>query len=141
MARILVVDDDPLALQVIGETLRDAGHTVQGADDGSRVIEELLADTYEVMILDVNMPKVSGGKLMEMVQRMVPQPHPRVLLFSGEEASKLRRLYRRLGLHGFVRKGCSKEQLLQVVDEAIAFYQREHGGDAPAEPESPDGTE
>lgn len=138
MARILVVDDDPLTREVVKDALVEARHDVKVVEDGTAVIDSLLSEKYAVLVLDVNMPRVSGGKLVEMIQKMVPKPHPRILLFSGEDASKLRRLYRELGLHGFVRKGCNKKQLLDVIQEAATYYEKDTGGaggsSAPPEP-------
>ena len=119
------VDDDPVALALIRDALEAGGHQVYLSAEGVGLLDELLARTMEVVIMDVEMPKVSGGKLVEMIHKTLPPPHPRVILFSAKPAEELRRLYRKLGIHGFLRKGCQQDHLLKFVEEAVEYYNQE----------------
>ena len=59
-ARILVVDDEPLIRQSIGQTLQKQGHQVALAADGRDALEQLGTATFELVICDI--PYVAHGR-------------------------------------------------------------------------------
>jgi len=124
MADVVIVDDDQVALQVIQDALREAGHAVRVAETGTAMMQLLLERPCEVLILDVNMPEISGDRLAKVMRKSLDPPYPKVLLFSGLPASDLRRLARKLGVTGWVRKGSPKAELLRAVAAAAEFYRR-----------------
>jgi DNA-binding response OmpR family regulator len=60
MARILVVDDEPHIVDVVGAYLVREGHVVSTASDGEAAIERALADAPDLIVLDVMLPLRSG---------------------------------------------------------------------------------
>ena len=60
MARILVVDDEPHIVEVVGAYLVREGHTVSTAADGESALELARAEDPDVVVLDVMLPKRSG---------------------------------------------------------------------------------
>lgn len=60
---ILVVDDDPIAMELLVDALRDEGHTVQTAVDGLDAVEKLQSGSTRVMICDWEMPRMNGPEL------------------------------------------------------------------------------
>ena len=58
--RILIVDDDPIALELLRDTLADAGHDVTCAEDGQAALEARLAARPDVVITDWEMPRLDG---------------------------------------------------------------------------------
>lgn len=123
MAEVLIVDDDKVALEVIADVLRAAGHAVRSADSGTAMMHTLLEAPAEVVILDVNMPGMSGDRLAKVLLKNLEPPLPKIILFSGLEAAELRRIARKLGVIGWVKKGAPKEDLLRAVDAAARFFQ------------------
>jgi two-component system, cell cycle response regulator CpdR len=80
--RVLVVDDDPLMLDVTAATLEDLGCDVVTADAGPVALEKLAADErIEVLITDIQMPGMDGYELIEKARHRRPQL--RVLACSG----------------------------------------------------------
>lgn len=80
--RVLVVDDDPLVLDVIASMLADLGCDVVTADGGMDALEKLNIDAnIDVLITDINMPGVNGYELVHAVRRHYPGL--RVLVCSG----------------------------------------------------------
>jgi len=71
--RILVVDDEPLMRHLNTKMLLDAGYHVDAAEDGAAAWDTLQFKSYDLLITDNNMPKVSGVELIEKVRaaRMV----------------------------------------------------------------------
>ena len=77
--RILTIDDDPLVLEVLRETLTNDGHTVHTAAGGQEGIDLFLAAEqtpdarFEVVITDLGMPHVDGRKVAAAVKAATPQ--------------------------------------------------------------------
>ncbi|WP_371821111.1 response regulator [Chloracidobacterium sp. D] len=67
-ARILVVDDEPLIRQSIGEALQKQGHQVALAADGRDALEQLGTATFELVVCDIRMPHMDGIELCRLVR-------------------------------------------------------------------------
>ena len=74
MARILLVEDEPLVRELADEDLTLAGHAVVAARDGEEALAILQDDAgFEVLFTDINMPgSVDGWQLAEEAKRMIP---------------------------------------------------------------------
>lgn len=118
---ILVVDDDPLVQATMTDLLEGRGYQVVTARDWASFRQVMLAQPVAVILLDVNLPHVSGDKLALFV-RSSPEidPKPPILLHSGLEEGELRRLARRVGALNFLTKGSDDERVLRVVAAAVA---------------------
>jgi CheY-like chemotaxis protein len=67
--RILVVDDDPDALELMGMFLRPTGATVVAARDGYEALLQALHDPPDVVFCDLRMPRLDGHELLYQFQR------------------------------------------------------------------------
>ena len=68
-ARILVVDDEPDALELVEFNLRQAGHEVTGAEDGAEALEKARASMPDLIVLDVMLPEMSGIEVCKVLRR------------------------------------------------------------------------
>lgn len=66
--RILAVDDDPIALQLLGKSLRATGHQVVTARDGAEAVEVLRSGDCRMVISDWNMPRLNGLELCRYIR-------------------------------------------------------------------------
>lgn len=71
-ATILVVDDDPIQMRLICDTLQDCGYVTDGFTDPLVALESLKKVHYELMIIDLVMPVMNGIELMQAVHRCDP---------------------------------------------------------------------
>ena len=85
MARlVLVVDDEPLILDVTASMLEDLGCEVATAASGNDALQKLSIDRrIEILITDLNMPGMSGYELAERAKRM--RERLKVIVLSGRE--------------------------------------------------------
>ncbi|HTE54261.1 MAG TPA: response regulator [Kofleriaceae bacterium] len=60
MAKILVVDDEPDIVRVVVKLMSARGHDVRTAADGFEALEQVVADRPDVIILDLNLPRMNG---------------------------------------------------------------------------------
>jgi DNA-binding NtrC family response regulator len=72
MARVLVVDDDAVSCQLLGEVLQREGLTVLWATDPYDALERVRRDPIDLAILDMRMPQMSGFDLMRRLREQTP---------------------------------------------------------------------
>jgi diguanylate cyclase (GGDEF)-like protein len=72
--RILIVDDDPLILEVLGTFISSLGHKYQAVEDGERAVAALQEREFTLVITDMIMPKMDGMTLLKHIQKN----HPRI---------------------------------------------------------------
>lgn len=122
MARILIVDDDPAILEILGAYLRAEGHTVLEAQDGQSG-QARLAEA-DLAILDWMLPEISGLELARQ-QRAHHPDFPLLLLTArGEEEDRLRGLD--VGADDYVTKPFSPREVVARV-RALLRRARIHG--------------
>lgn len=66
--RVLIVDDDPIALELLRETLADAGHEVRAEPDGRAALAALNVEPFDVVISDWEMPHLGGPDLCRAIR-------------------------------------------------------------------------
>ena len=71
--RVLLVDDDPLIRKLISRRLVAAGYVVRTAVDGLDAIGKLRAGPPDMIISDLNMPRMTGYEFLEVVRKRFPQ--------------------------------------------------------------------
>lgn len=81
MARILIIDDDPVLCAVTEGLLTDAGHVVLIASDGDEGLALLQSHEVDLVILDMLMPRKDGFETLMEIRRL--RSGPRVLAISG----------------------------------------------------------
>jgi len=68
MARILIAEDSPTAIEMLKRALAPLGHTIDTATDGEEAQRKLTADKPDLLILDIIIPKVNGFQLCRFVR-------------------------------------------------------------------------
>jgi DNA-binding NtrC family response regulator len=119
---ILIVDDEAPILLAIDTTLRMAGmnNLITCAD--SRKVEALLAEQpIEVMLLDLNMPHVTGERLLDMVSR--DHPDIPVIIVTGAVDVETAVRCIKVGAFDYVVKPVEEERLITAVNRAISFQE------------------
>ena len=87
--KILVVDDYPDVRTLVGEVLDCSGsYNIQYASDGAEALRALKAYSPDLLIIDVNLPDISGHEVVKQTQRDVDKTDMSIVMLSGEEASQ-----------------------------------------------------
>ncbi|HVU50842.1 MAG TPA: response regulator [Polyangia bacterium] len=117
MADLLLVDDDPDLTELLAALLEGAGHTVRVARDGEEGLALVEARQPDVVLLDVEMPRLTGP---EMTYRMfvhdVGQEKIPILLMSG--VANLARVASLVGTPYFLAKPYAFDAVLRLVARA-----------------------
>ena len=116
-ATVLVVDDEPNILRTVRTALRTEGYEVETAEDGAAALERLSTRSYDVVLLDVQLPKVGG---LEVLQRARAQGlETPVVMMSGHGTIETAVQATRLGARDFLEKPLSTEKLLLTLEHAL----------------------
>ena len=84
MRKILIVDDEEKIREVIGEYIRFKGYSTEEASDGMEAVEKVRKNDYDLIIMDIMMPKLDGFSACKEIKKSKDIP---VIMLSarGEE--------------------------------------------------------
>lgn len=69
MAKILLAEDEPLLVRMIAEVLEEEGLAFDTAKDGAQAHEMLISGAYDLVLTDIQMPKMSGVDLLRSIKK------------------------------------------------------------------------
>jgi len=117
--RILVVDDDDTVVAMMKEVLTVKGCTVDAASDGEEGLCKMLQSTYNVIFLDMKMPRLDGRATIERLRREAPHILPSIVLCTGDTAEpKTQTFLHVTDLHTLIKPFRIRE-LLSVVQSIL----------------------
>ncbi|HSA52772.1 MAG TPA: response regulator transcription factor [Yinghuangia sp.] len=112
--RVLVVDDHPMWRDSVARDLAEAGYDVVAtAGDGPEAIRRARATSPNVVVLDLNLPKLSGDEVARELVKNDPAVRILVLSASGEQEDVLEAV--KAGATGYLVKSASAAELLDAV--------------------------
>jgi CheY-like chemotaxis protein len=117
---ILVVDDEPMALELLHGVLSDAGYEVAVAQSGFESLDLFRRDThaFDLILTDLSMPLMDGEETFERLRQMSPTVN--VVLMAGfVDSGRLEKMMNN-GLSGFVGKPFAPVEILAVVTSVIS---------------------
>jgi CheY-like chemotaxis protein/anti-sigma regulatory factor (Ser/Thr protein kinase) len=116
--RILLVDDDRALRHVLATLLKEAGHFVESAGDGPEAVALLANDAFDIVLLDLGLPSMSGLEVLARA-RALPTP-PLVVVMTADDTSETLLEAVRRQAYRYLRKPFAPNAIVEVVDEAIA---------------------
>ncbi len=87
MARILVVDDEPDIVRVVVKIMENRGHVVTTAHDGVEAVERVTAEPFDVVILDLNLPRLDGFEVCRRIKSNPETRHVPVVMMTAAYVS------------------------------------------------------
>ena len=124
MARVLVIDDDKLFVELMVDALEERGHVVTFAFDGHAGLREFAASKFDAVVCDLVMPEQEGVETIRLLRRQAAGVGI-VAISSGlrSSASSLDILHfaSRFGADVTLKKPFKLSQLVAAVDEAMSL--------------------
>jgi DNA-binding response OmpR family regulator len=114
---ILVVDDEEAARQSLADILRLEGYQVKTAANGEAAVKSLEADEFDLMLLDLKMPGMSGLEVMTTANEISPETQVILLTAHGSMDSAIKAL--REGANDYLLKPATPNDILGSVSKAI----------------------
>jgi DNA-binding response OmpR family regulator len=119
--RIMLVDDEPLQLALVGRTLRSDGFRVVSTDSSLGVTNTVRSFQPHLMLLDVRIPELSGDRLLPLVRRIAPSTL--LILYSACDQDQLRKLAAQVAADGWISKSEEIGKLSRRLKELIVKSQ------------------
>jgi DNA-binding response OmpR family regulator len=120
--QILIVDDDDLLSEMLKLALELEGFAVATALNGAEGLDLVRARTFDLIILDLVMPKMDGVKFLRIMNDTVER-RPPVLVISASAGNQLGDQHRALGVVGVARKPLDPAGLVNRVRAALGEQQ------------------
>lgn len=117
-ARVLVLDDDTSLQKLVATLLRRQGHRVDVVSSGSQAVEQIAANRYDALLLDVMTPTDGGFTVIRHLRESDPPMLKRVVLLTASPESVLRGVAK--DIFGIVHKPFEAANLIETVARAIA---------------------
>ncbi len=119
MAKILVVDDEPDALELVSFNLKSAGYEVVTADNGNEALKKARQHVPDLILLDVMLPEVDGLEVCKLLRRD-PATAPIPIIMLTAKAGEIDRvLGLELGAEDYVTKPFSPRELVLRVKNLL----------------------
>ena len=118
---ILTVDDSPSIRMLLRYALAGQGYDVAEAEDGVAALEWLeVNERPQLMITDINMPRMDGFDLVETVRRRGPHTDMPILVLSTENSDQKIGRAREAGINGWIVKPFDPAHLVSAVRQAAS---------------------
>jgi DNA-binding NtrC family response regulator len=119
LARVLVVDDEPSAREMLSEFATLKGYTVRAVSNGADAIRAVVEDPPDVVLLDIEMPGLAGTDALMAIRAVAP--YVKVIMVSAVSDADLAQRALARGAFDYVTKPIDMEYLAQSVETAMAM--------------------
>lgn len=122
--KVLIVDDSADVRLLLGKTLTAVGYNVVEATDGDEVVSATLSYEPDVILMDVNMPRMDGFKVLAVLKRDPRLKGIPVIMVTAKGHPDDLQTARSLGAHDYVNKPWAPGEVELRVQWAIAAVER-----------------
>jgi CheY-like chemotaxis protein len=116
--RILIVDDHPVNRQLPGMLLRGTDWQCDAASSGEEALAKLNTTNYDVVLLDISMPDLSGDEVCRRIRADVRFKTLRVIAYTAHAMEEARASILAAGFDGLLTKPISKLTLFEALGNA-----------------------
>jgi chemosensory pili system protein ChpA (sensor histidine kinase/response regulator) len=119
---IMVVDDSLTVRKITSRMLSRAGYRVVTATDGVDALEKLEEVIPDVMLLDIEMPRMDGFALARELRRNPKTMNLPIIMITSRTADKHRDYAMQLGVNTYMGKPYQEDELLQNITDFVAVH-------------------
>jgi DNA-binding response OmpR family regulator len=113
--KILLVDDEPSIVKMVGKRLEIEGFDVLVAVDGQEGLAKAQAEAPDLIILDLMLPKLNGYEVCTMLKQDTRYQRIPIVLFTAKAQERDEKLGMECGANAYVRKPFRAQELLETV--------------------------
>ena len=130
--RILMVEDFPVMQKFYKDALEKAGYELEIAEDGQQALDAVTKSDYDVILLDMLLPKMNGIEFLEQYQGR-PESTRIIILSDFAEPSRIERA-KELGVHDYlIKSDYPPSELVTKLDELFAADGKQAADSEPQE--------
>jgi len=131
MVKILIVDDEEVARLTLAEILRLEGYETKSVGSGEHAVTALRGEPFDIMILDLKMPGMSGMQVLREVMEDFPDLSIIIMTAYGTIDSAIQAI--RYRVHDYLLKPVSPELVLESIEQVVKKKSQAHGAEQDAQ--------
>ena len=121
MSKILVVDDEQDVVEALSHSLRRHGYEVETAMTGEEAIKKVENSKFDVALLDINLPGLSGIQVLEQIKKVAPEIEVIMITGFGSIESAIDSLKK--GAYDYIQKPVNSEKIVVTVEKALEKHE------------------
>jgi CheY-like chemotaxis protein len=126
-ARILVIEDNPESLELIAYLLEAYGHTVLKATDGEEGLQIALREKFDLIICDLQMPKLDGFEVIGRIRASVDIANTPVVAITAYAMREDLERVMAAGFNGYITKPIAPEDFVSQTEQFLKRDLRSNG--------------
>ena len=126
-ARILVIEDNPESLELIAYLLEAYGHTVLKATDGEEGLQIALREKFDLIICDLQMPKLDGFEVIGRIRTSVDIENTPVVAITAYAMREDLERVMAAGFNGYITKPIAPEDFVSQTEQFLKRDLRSNG--------------
>lgn len=119
MKKVLLVDDSTTQLLNSKFILRNAGYAVETVSDSEQAIERIIATEPDLIITDLNMPRLDGISLVREIRKLAAFSHTPIMIMSTDSQKYKYEEAREAGASGWLVKPVKSANLLDALTKLL----------------------
>lgn len=119
--KILIVDDEPEIVEILRRFLERKGYGVSVAMDGEVALERTRLDLPDLVILDLNLPKLSGEEVCKEIRAGESTKKIPIVMLTGKNSDVDKVIGRVIGADRYLTKPFEIDNLLKVINEILGI--------------------
>lgn len=118
--KVLIADDSPVLVTALRKLLEQSGYEVVAAMDGLEAVQRFYQENPDLVLLDIQMPKLHGYVVCRLLKEDPASRHIPVLILTGRDSAEDRYWGNRSGADGYLTKESMGDELLDAIQSALA---------------------
>ena len=110
--KALIVDDDDMTIMCLKNFLKQEGYTAEAVDNGNSGVEKLKSDSFDLILVDYNLPDMSGEQVLSKIKENGGS-YGKAVLMSGDDG--LKGQFEAKGFNFFLHKPVTKPQFQELA--------------------------
>lgn len=124
--RVLIAEDEKKSFLILKRVFVDQNWSVESASDGEEALRKLKQSSFDILLTDLNMPKMNGMELIGRVRAGV-KPIPLTIMFTAYHDPEIRKRALELGVHDFLTKPVDLKKLFSSIFNGLSTIHRKNG--------------
>ncbi len=115
--QILLVDDEDDLLRLLGDVLAGAGYRIQSATDGEKAVKLLAKQSFDLALLDIQMPLMNGIQVLQYIKEHCPST--KAIMLTGYANLKHAMEAKEYGAEDFIGKPYKVNDILNTIEKVL----------------------
>jgi DNA-binding NtrC family response regulator len=128
LGRLLIAEDEDTLSYFLRQSLEDStpSFRVEVVGGGDEALKRVVADQFDLMIVDLRLPDMDGLSLIKAVRQF--DPFMKVIVMTAYGSAETEKEIRKLGIHGFVTKPFVVEEMKRMITRVVTDATVNAGG-------------